>query len=101
VLEYHKPNWFLLENVKGLTFKTQKEAFNLILTSLKNCGYKVQWKVLNAKDFGVPQNRERVFMVGNRLGLDFNFPNPTNQLTKLSDILESGVDPKYYLSDKL
>jgi DNA (cytosine-5)-methyltransferase 1 len=90
----------LLENVKGLTFKNNRETFNLILDNIKNLGYAVSWKVLNAKDFGLPQNRERVFIVANRLGLDFEFPSPPKTPTKIGDILELEVDAKYYLSQE-
>lgn len=99
IVEYHKPMWILLENVKGLTFKNNKETFDLILNSLKDLGYQVNWQILNAKDFGLPQNRERVFIVGNLLRIDFTFPQPTNELTKIGDILETKIDPKYYLSE--
>lgn len=57
--------------------------------------------MLNAKDYGVPQNRERIYFVCNRQGVDFEFPKPTNEPTKISDILLDKVDDKYYLSDKV
>lgn len=88
-----------MENVKGLTFKNNRATFELILNSIKDLGYQVQWKILNAKDFGLPQNRERVFMVANRLNIDFEFPTPLQTPTKISDILEKEVDPKYYLTE--
>jgi len=103
VLEFHKPSWFLLENVKGLTNKTNKEVFSLILSSLENCGYKVQWKVLNAKDFGVPQNRERVFIIGNRLGIDFVFPEPNQPIMTLKEALKdvpNSVGQEYSIKKK-
>lgn len=100
VAEYHKPTWILLENVKGLTFKNNKEAFDLIIKGIEDLGYKVNWKILNAKNYGVPQNRERIYFVCNRIGVDFEWPTPTNQPTKISDILLDEVDDKYYLSNE-
>lgn len=101
VLKHHKPDCFLLENVRGLIFKNNREVFKLILKELESCGYVVQWKILNAKDFGVPQNRERIFLFGSSIPFNiFQFPEPTYQPTKLSDVLEKKVDQKYYLSEK-
>lgn len=100
IAKHHKPTWLLLENVKGLTFKPNREAFNQIITGIKDLGYQVNWKVLNARDFGLPQNRERVFFVANRLNIDFVFPKPTKQITKAGDIFEPIINPKYYLSEK-
>ncbi|CAI2161456.1 10362_t:CDS:2 [Funneliformis geosporum] len=78
-----------LEHKSGLTFKNNKLIFNEILNSLKDLGYEVNWKVLNAKDFGVPQNRERVFIIGNLLKVGFVFPEPNKPTgLKVVDILE-------------
>lgn len=121
ICEVKKPKYILLENVKGLTFKTHKATFNTILNELDRIGYKVFWKVLNTKDYGIPQNRERVFFVCYRKDLNvdnFEFPSPTyesnNYETKLTpfikevkplkkytlnDIIEKEVDKKYYLTD--
>lgn len=103
ILEYHKPKCFMLENVKGLlshdkgnTFKTMKEILE------KKLNYKIFYKVLNAKDFGVPQNRERIIIVGfKNKSIEFDFPEPTGIATKLGDILEKNVDDKYTISDKI
>ena len=59
-----KPQHILLENVKGLTTKRHKETFEKILSELKKIGYDVHWKVLNSKDYGIPQNRERLWIYG-------------------------------------
>ena len=90
----------MLENVKGITFKNNQEAYDLIIKGIEELGYKVKVKVLNAKNYGVPQNRERVYFVANNQGVDFEFPKPTNQPTKIKDILLNEVEAKYYLSDK-
>lgn len=103
IAEVKKPRWMLLENVKGLTTKPHKATFDKILSELKRIGYTVQWKVLNSKKFGTPQNRERVFFVCFRNKEDadkFTFPQE-QQLTKfIKNILEPEVDKKYYLSEQ-
>ena len=103
IAEVKKPRYMLLENVKGLTFKNHKETFKKILSELKRIGYYVKWKVLNTKEHGIPQNRERVFFVCFwRLGdwAEFNFPEKEELKILLKDILEEEVDDKYYLSEK-
>lgn len=95
---YHKPKYLLLENVKGLLNIDSGKTFKDMVTSIENLGYTVSWKVLNAKDFGVPQNRERVFIVCS-FDKSFAFPKPLNIPTKIKDILEDNVDKKYFISD--
>jgi site-specific DNA-cytosine methylase len=68
---------------------------------LESYGYSSKWAVLNSKSFGVPQNRERVFLVSTLGDEVFNFPQPFPLERRLKDVLESNVDEKYYLSDKL
>lgn len=101
IVEYHRPKVVFLENVKrfkshddGRTFKTIKEI-------LENLGYEVYAEVLNAKDFGVPQNRERIYIIGFLGRTNFIFPKPLGKSTQLGDILENAVHPKYTISDKL
>lgn len=94
-----KPKYFLFENVKGFMSKKFKETREKFIDSWSKAGYVVQYKVLNTKDFGVPQNRERVWFVGIRKDLeqDFIFPEPFELKLKLKDILEEKVDAKYFL----
>lgn len=73
-----RPEAFILENVQGLTYKTHKAQFERLLKSLGELGYNPQWKVLLAADYGVPQLRRRVFVVGRRDGEKFEFPEPTH-----------------------
>ena len=73
-----RPEAFILENVQGLTYKTHKAQFDRLLKSLTELGYNPQWKVLLAADYGVPQLRRRVFVVGRRDGGKFEFPEPTH-----------------------
>ena len=96
------PKYLLLENVKNLVSKRFINDFNKWLDFLKNLGYTNYWKVLNAKDYGIPQNRERVFCVS-ILGehKPFSFPEKQELKLKLKDLLEIEVDEKYYLSQKM
>ena len=102
IIKYHKPKAFLLENVKGLLSHNKKETFKTIFSVLTNLNYNVFYKVLNAKDFGLPQNRERIYLVGFLdNNLEFNFPIPTYSKTNLGQILDTYVDEKYTISDKI
>lgn len=96
-----KPKYLLMENVKNLVGERHKHNFIKWLKVLESLGYQNFWKVLNAKDYGVPQNRERVFVVSILGGGQYLFPNPIKLDKRLKDVLESDVDEKYYLSDKL
>ena len=103
IIEATKPRVAIAENVKNLTGKKFKEQFKIVLASLDQAGYNNYWQVLNAKDFGVPQNRERVFIVSIRKDVDkpfFHFPEGFPLEIRLKDILEESVDEKYYLSDE-
>ena len=96
-----KPKYLLMENVKALTSKKFMPLFANWLRTLEDMGYKNWWKVLNAKDYGVPQNRERVFVVSIFGGGQYQFPEPIPLTRRLKDVLEQNVDEKYYLSDKI
>ncbi len=102
ILKYHKPKAFLLENVKGLISHDKGKTFSTILQILQEeLGYNVFYEVLNAKDFGMPQNRERILIVGFLEKVSFAFPKPNFKKTRLGDILEKNIDEKYTISDKL
>ena len=101
IIEDAKPKVAIAENVKNLTSKKFAEQFKIVLDSLETAGYNNYWQVLNAKDYGVPQNRERVFIVSIRKDIDtgaFKFPEPFELKLRLKDLLEPEVDEKYYLS---
>ena len=102
VIEAKKPKYLLMENVKNLVSKKFMPGFQEWLLALEEMGYTNYWKVLNAKDFGIPQNRERVFCVS-ILGEHepYEFPEPTELNLRLLDILEDEVEDKYYLSDEI
>lgn len=98
-IEILQPRYLLMENVKNLVSKKFIGLFNDWLKVLGGYGYENQWKVLNAKDFDVPQNRERVFVVSGKDGLaEFGFPRKEELKKRLRDVLEPKVDEKYYLS---
>lgn len=101
VIETLKPQYLLMENVKNLVSKKFKTDFENWLKLLENLGYTNYWKILNAKDYGIPQNRERVFVVSILdCKTEYKFPEKT-QLTKcLRDLLEEKVDNKYYITQE-
>ncbi len=97
ILRVKRPQMFLLENVKQLYHHDEGRTFKRILEVLReNLGYNVYYKVLNTKDFGIPQNRERVFIVGFDKPQPFSFPEPIHLSITVQDLLESKVDEKYY-----
>ena len=102
VIEHCRPKYLLLENVKNLVGKKFKADFDKWLEYLEGLGYTNYWKVLNAKNYGVPQNRERVFVVS-ILGEHepFEWPTPIPLDKCIADILEGQVDDKYYLSEEI
>lgn len=97
-----QPNYLLLENVKNLVGKGNIDDFNLWLKKLDEFGYNTYWQVINGKNCGIPQNRERVFAISIRKNIDtglFEFNKPFDNGLRLKDILEDDVDEKYYISD--
>ena len=98
-----KPKVAIAENVKALTTNKFTKEFDIVLKGLDTAGYNNYWAVLNAKDYGTPQNRERVFIISIRKDIDngsFSFPTPVPLEKRLKDVLESEVDEKFYLSDE-
>ena len=94
------PKYLLLENVKNLVGKKFIKDFERWLNFLNSLGYYSNWEVLNAKDYGIPQNRERVFVVSSLENMHYNFPKQVELKSKMKDLLEEKVDDKYYLSEK-
>jgi len=94
-----KPKFLLLENVKNLVSKNFKEDFDKWIKKLEEMGYKNYWKVLNAKDYNIPQNRERVFVVSILEGKEFEFPEKLKLEILLRDLLEKemNIDPKRFI----
>ena len=102
IAKYHKPQVLFLENVKGFKNHDKGNTFKVVKETLENLGYRVFAEVLNAKNFGVPQNRERIYIIAFLdHTIEFKFPKSLNKNVKLGDILEKEVDSKYTISDKL
>lgn len=97
IISYCKPRFLLMENVKNLVGKKFKPDFDEWCKELEDLGYTNYWQVMNAKDYGVPQNRERVFMVSILGGGEFEFPKKEVLRLRLKDVLEDYVDERYYL----
>lgn len=102
ILLAKQPKAFLLENVKQLKGHDKGRTFQTIIDHLNKAGYKVFYEILKARDFGLPQNRERIYIVGFLdHSINFEFPKPMNISTRVGDILDDIVDEKYTISDKL
>ena len=101
ILKEKMPSAFMLENVRNLTAHDKGNTFRIMKEHLEALGYHVYAKVLNALDYGVPQKRERIIIVGFLENVDFVFPEPVpeSERKSLSDILEDNVDKKYYVRD--
>lgn len=101
VIRANKPNWGIYENVKNIVGKKFEDTFNMFLDELHEYGYNTYYQVLNAKDYGIPQNRERVYLIIIKKELDngqFKFPKPFDNGLRLKDMLEEEVDEKYYIN---
>lgn len=106
VLKAHQPKAFFAENVKGILSANNKEAFPLIIEEFEKAGYNVSHKLCVATKYGVPQKRERVFIVGIRKDLNFTFEFPEESIQSVEDytplkaILQQDIDEKYYFSER-
>ena len=106
ILKDRQPKCFIAENVKGILTANNKSAFPLIIKEFEDCGYNVKYDILNSANYGVPQKRERVIIVGFRkdLKIDFEFPdveiNCETDYTPLKKVIENKVDEKYYFSQR-
>lgn len=105
ILEKHNTKVIVLENVKNLLTHDNGHTFTIMKDILKNLGYKIYFKVLNSADYGIPQTRRRVFVVGfkedNFRNESFNFPEPIPLTLKLQDFLDENIEEKYFLSNKI
>lgn len=95
-----KPKVFIFENVKGLLSNNKGKTWEVLEEEFNDLGYHISYKVLNARDFGIPQNRERLFVVGFKDEVNFEFPNPIELYVTMKDFLEDAPDPKYFLPEK-
>lgn len=108
IAKYHKPKLIFLENVKGFKNHDKGNTFKVVMETLKDMGYKIFSDILNAKNFGVPQNRERIYIIAfldedNTLDINFDFEKlkKIKKETILGEILEKNIEDKYTISDKL
>ncbi len=102
ICDKKKPKVIFCENVKGLTIHDKGRTFDIIKNTLREIGYTPFEQILNSKDFGVPQNRERIYIVAFRNDIapeEFIFPTPTDSTKRIRNILEGPVPAKYYLSE--
>lgn len=101
IVEESQPKVFIYENVKGFLSIDKGETFKNFVQSFKDLGYTVSYQVLNTKDYGVPQNRERIYIVGFKDEVEFEFAPKQELKLKLKDMLEDEVDEKYLLNQEL
>lgn len=102
IVEKLKPKYVLWENVKNVTGKKHRHNFDKYLVSLQQLGYNNYWQIMNAKDYGIPQNRERVFVLSIRRDCDdgYEFPEPFPLQLRLKDMLDDEADESFYISDE-
>lgn len=101
VVKESKPNVFVFENVKGLTTHNNGETWkNILLPEFEKIGYQLNYQVLNSKNFGIPQHRDRLFLIGTKKKVGFEFPDPIPLNLKVHDLLQDNADEKYYLGKK-
>lgn len=100
IVEKLKPKYVIWENVKNLLSKKHRHNFDAYIEAMDKLGYHSKYQVLNAKDYGIPQNRERVFTVSILGGGDFEFPEKQELTVRLKDVLETEVDEKFYLTEQ-
>ena len=103
IIEHCKPKVAVAENVKNLTSKSMSSIFSIVLESLDNAGYNCYWQVLNSADYGMPQGRERVFIVSIRKDVDdrsFRFPPVIPLEMCMGDLLDEKVPAEFYLSEE-
>jgi len=99
IIKHKRPKAFVLENVKQLVGHNEGKTLKTIIKTLQGLGYHVQYAVLNALDYGLPQKRERVIIVGHQQPIMFSYPSPVKPFKPLTQILEKRVDKKHYASD--
>jgi len=101
IASFHKPRVLFLENVKGFVGHDKGKTFKIVKKTLEDIGYRVFYKVLNSKDFDIPQNRERIYIVAFLNGIDnFEFPTGTEPKKTIKDFLEESVDEIFYYNNK-
>lgn len=100
IIKETNPKLFLFENVKGLLSHDKGRTWNVIHNIFEELGYSVSFRVMNSKDYGIPQHRERIFCIGFKTETDFKFPRPIDLEYIMYDFLEDYIDTKYFLREK-
>ncbi len=101
IAKYHKPKIIFLENVKGFVGHDKGRTFEVVKRTLEDIGYTLYYEVLNTKDFNIPQNRERIYIVAFLDNVEnFTFPKPLEPIITISDLLDKKVDEKFYYNNK-
>ena len=100
IAKHHKPKVLFLENVKGFVGHDKGNTFKVVKASLEELGYKVYTEILNTKDFGIPQNRERIYIIAFLDEVDFEFPVGKEEKLTIHSCLENEIDEKYYYNGK-
>ena len=96
-----QPKIFIFENVRGMLYHDKGNTWNVIHNTFeKDCGYQVYYQILNSKDYGVPQSRDRIYCIGFKKEVDFKYPAPIKLNKTVYDLLEDVVDDKYFLKEK-
>ena len=101
IIKESQPKAFIYENVKGLINHDNGRTFDTIKRTFDNLNYRYYYKTLNAKDYGIPQHRERIFIIGFKdSAIEFDFPSPIDLNSSMQDFLEDFIDSKFYLREK-
>ena len=96
-----QPKVFIFENVRGMLYHDKGKTWDVIKTTFEeDCGYQIYFQVLNSKDYGIPQGRDRIFCIGFKEETDFKYPAPIELKKNMYDLLEDVVDDKYFLKEK-
>ena len=101
VVKETEPKVFIFENVKGMLTHDKGRTWYVIHTIFEELGYDIKFRVLNSKDYGVPQHRDRIYCIGFKTPTDFKYPKPIELTRRMSDLLEDDIDDKYFLSEKM
>ncbi|WP_139452392.1 DNA cytosine methyltransferase [Campylobacter armoricus] len=100
IIKECEPKVFIYENVKGLINHNEGKTWQIVQETFKSLGYTIYSQILNSKYYGIPQNRERIFLVGFKDKLKFDFPKPVKLTSTMQDFLQDFTDSKYYLKEK-
>lgn len=96
-----QPKVFIFENVRGMLYHDKGNTWNVIHNTFeKDCGYQVYYQILNSKDYGIPQSRDRIYCIGFKKEVDFKYPAPIKLVKTVYDLLEDIIDDKYFLKEK-